>query len=199
MTALLPGGEAVLPGHAGGCSTTWAGCWPRSPAWTRSPRQPLAGAHGEMTGIMLIAAYHAARGNKAKKKYVVVPDSSHGTNPASAAMAGYEIITVPTAPYGDMDLDAFKAGHDRRGGGGHDDLPQHPRPVQPAHQGDLRHRPRPRCADVLRRRQPERHHGQGAGRATSASTSSMSTCTRPSARPTAAAVPVPARWASRRS
>lgn len=68
--------------------------------------QPLAGAHGEMTGIMLIAAYHEAKGNK--KKYVVVPDSSHGTNPASAAMVGYEIITVPTAPYGDMDLDKFR-------------------------------------------------------------------------------------------
>lgn len=68
--------------------------------------QPLAGAHGEMTGIMLISAYHRAKGNK--KKYVVVPDSSHGTNPASAAMAGYEIITVPTAPYGDMDLELFK-------------------------------------------------------------------------------------------
>ena len=70
--------------------------------------QPAAGAHGEMTGILLVAAYHAARGNKAKKKYVVVPDSSHGTNPASAAIAGYEIITVPTAPYGDMDLELFK-------------------------------------------------------------------------------------------
>jgi glycine dehydrogenase subunit 2 len=69
--------------------------------------QPLAGAHGEMTGIMLVAAYHRAKGNK--KRYVVVPDSSHGTNPASAAIAGYEIITVPTAPYGDMDLDAFRA------------------------------------------------------------------------------------------
>ncbi|HEY3490217.1 MAG TPA: aminomethyl-transferring glycine dehydrogenase subunit GcvPB [Candidatus Deferrimicrobiaceae bacterium] len=69
--------------------------------------QPLAGAHGEMTGIMLISAYHKAKGNK--KKFVIVPDSSHGTNPASAAMAGYEIVTIPTAPYGDMDLDAFKA------------------------------------------------------------------------------------------
>ena len=48
------------------------------------------------------------RGNRAKKKYVVVPDSSHGTNPASAAIAGYEIITIPTAPYGDMDIELFK-------------------------------------------------------------------------------------------
>jgi glycine dehydrogenase subunit 2 len=69
--------------------------------------QPLAGAHGEMTGIMLIAAYHRAKGNR--KKYVIVPDSSHGTNPASAAMAGYEIITIPTASYGDMDLELFRA------------------------------------------------------------------------------------------
>jgi glycine dehydrogenase subunit 2 len=61
-----------------------------------------------MTGILLIAAYHAAKGNKAKKRYVVVPDSSHGTNPASAAIAGYEIITIPTAPYGDMDIELFK-------------------------------------------------------------------------------------------
>lgn len=68
--------------------------------------QPLAGAHGEMLGIMLIAAYHKSKGNK--KKYVIVPDSSHGTNPASAAMMGYEVITIPTAPYGDMDIEIFK-------------------------------------------------------------------------------------------
>lgn len=68
--------------------------------------QPLAGAHGEMTGIMMVAAYHRAKGNA--KRYVVVPDSSHGTNPASAAMVGYEIVTVPTAPYGDMDLERFR-------------------------------------------------------------------------------------------
>ena len=67
---------------------------------------PLAGAHGEMTGIMMIAAYHRAHGNR--KRFVVVPDSSHGTNPATAAMTGYEVITVPTASYGDMDLAAFK-------------------------------------------------------------------------------------------
>lgn len=68
--------------------------------------QPLAGAHGEMLGIMLIASYHKAKGNK--KKYVIVPDSSHGTNPATASMMGYEIITVQTAEYGDMDIDEFK-------------------------------------------------------------------------------------------
>ncbi len=68
--------------------------------------QPLAGAHGEMTGIMIIHAFHVSRDKR--KRYVIVPDSSHGTNPASAAMMGYEVITIPTAPYGDMDLDLFR-------------------------------------------------------------------------------------------
>ncbi|HCL56569.1 MAG TPA: aminomethyl-transferring glycine dehydrogenase subunit GcvPB [Spirochaetia bacterium] len=68
--------------------------------------QPMAGAHGELVGIMLVAAYHKAKGNK--KKTVIVPDSSHGTNPASAAMAGYEIITIPSLPNGEMDFDLFK-------------------------------------------------------------------------------------------
>ncbi|MBF0486086.1 MAG: aminomethyl-transferring glycine dehydrogenase subunit GcvPB [Candidatus Omnitrophica bacterium] len=69
--------------------------------------QPLAGAHGELTGIMLVAAYHKAKGNK--KKYIIVPDSSHGTNPASAAIAGYEIISVPSDKKGVMDLEKLKS------------------------------------------------------------------------------------------
>ena len=107
MTALLPGGVELCQGTLGmlyDLGQMLADITGMDEVTT----QPLAGAHGEMTGIMLISAYHAARGNRGKKKYVVVPDSSHGTNPASAAMAGYEIITVPTAPYGDMDLELFK-------------------------------------------------------------------------------------------
>jgi glycine dehydrogenase subunit 2 len=69
--------------------------------------QPLAGAHGELTGIMLMAAYHKAKGNK--KKYVIIPDSAHGTNPASAAIAGYEIISVPSDKKGVMNLTKLKA------------------------------------------------------------------------------------------
>ncbi|NLE65743.1 MAG: aminomethyl-transferring glycine dehydrogenase subunit GcvPB, partial [Elusimicrobia bacterium] len=64
--------------------------------------QPLAGAHGELTGIMLIAAYHRAKGNK--KNVVLVPDSAHGTNPASAAIAGYRIVSVPSDKKGGMDI-----------------------------------------------------------------------------------------------
>jgi glycine dehydrogenase subunit 2 len=64
--------------------------------------QPLAGAHGELTGIMMMAAYHRERGNR--KTTVLIPDSAHGTNPASAAIAGYQVKTVPSGADGCMDL-----------------------------------------------------------------------------------------------
>lgn len=67
---------------------------------------PQAGAHGEMLGIMMIGAYHKKKGNN--KRYVIVPDSSHGTNPATAAMVDYDVITVKSGSNGDMDLEAFK-------------------------------------------------------------------------------------------
>ncbi|MFH1645191.1 MAG: aminomethyl-transferring glycine dehydrogenase subunit GcvPB [Candidatus Omnitrophota bacterium] len=69
--------------------------------------QPLAGAHGELTGVMLIAAYHKKKGNR--RKYIIVPDSSHGTNPASASIAGYEVIVVGTDKDGCMDIDEFQS------------------------------------------------------------------------------------------
>ena len=68
--------------------------------------QPMAGAHGELTGVMLIAAYHKKMGNR--KKYVLIPDSGHGTNPASAAIAGYEVISVPSDENGVMDMGKFR-------------------------------------------------------------------------------------------
>ncbi len=64
--------------------------------------QPMAGAHGELTGIMMMAAYHRDRGNR--KTTVLVPDSAHGTNPASAAIAGYTVKAVPSDAGGLMDL-----------------------------------------------------------------------------------------------
>ncbi|MBN1578933.1 MAG: aminomethyl-transferring glycine dehydrogenase subunit GcvPB [Chitinispirillaceae bacterium] len=66
---------------------------------------PMAGAHGELTGMMLIAAYHKDRGNR--KTEVLIPDEAHGTNPASAAIAGYEIVTVPTGDNGMLDIDTL--------------------------------------------------------------------------------------------
>ncbi|HOO56419.1 MAG TPA: aminomethyl-transferring glycine dehydrogenase subunit GcvPB [bacterium] len=68
--------------------------------------QPMAGAHGELTGIMLIAAYHKDKGNNKSK--VIVPDSAHGTNPASASIAGYEVVSVKSDENGAMDLEEFK-------------------------------------------------------------------------------------------
>ena len=70
--------------------------------------QPAAGAQGELTGILMIRAYHRERGDTERSE-VLVPDSSHGTNPATASMAGYTTITVPSAPDGGVDVDAFTA------------------------------------------------------------------------------------------
>ncbi|HEY3336683.1 MAG TPA: aminomethyl-transferring glycine dehydrogenase subunit GcvPB [Candidatus Limnocylindrales bacterium] len=70
--------------------------------------QPAAGAHGELTGIMMVRAYHRSRGDTARQE-VLVPDSSHGTNPATASMAGFRTITIPSAPDGGVDIDAFTA------------------------------------------------------------------------------------------
>jgi glycine dehydrogenase subunit 2 len=72
--------------------------------------QPLAGAHGELTGVMIIAAYHRDRGNK--KTTILIPDTAHGTNPASAAIAGYEVRTIPSGPDGGMDVEALRAAVD---------------------------------------------------------------------------------------
>lgn len=68
--------------------------------------QPLAGAHGELTGVMIMAAYHRSKGNK--KTHIIIPDSAHGTNPASAAIAGYSIVTVPTDANGSLDFEKLK-------------------------------------------------------------------------------------------
>ena len=69
--------------------------------------QPLAGAHGEFTGAMIMAAYHADRGSE--RTHILIPDSAHGTNPASAQRAGFEVVTVPSNDAGVMDVDRFRA------------------------------------------------------------------------------------------
>ncbi len=67
---------------------------------------PQAGAHGEMLGVMMIDKYHKSRGEK--RKYIIVPDSSHGTNPATAAMVGYEVITIKSDENGAIDFETYK-------------------------------------------------------------------------------------------
>ncbi len=69
--------------------------------------QPAAGAHGELTGMMLVRAYHAAKGDKRRSK-VLVPDSSHGTNPASAALYGYRVVELKTNSKGRVDLETLR-------------------------------------------------------------------------------------------
>lgn len=68
---------------------------------------PFAGAHGELTGLMVIRAYHESRGD-AKRTKVIVPDSAHGTNPASAAVAGLKVVEVKSLPDGTIDVDALR-------------------------------------------------------------------------------------------
>ena len=67
----------------------------------------LAGAHGELAGVLMVRAYHLANG-EAQRKVVLIPDSAHGTNPASAAMAGFRVVTIPSDARGNLDLGAVR-------------------------------------------------------------------------------------------
>ncbi|MFZ5633128.1 MAG: aminomethyl-transferring glycine dehydrogenase subunit GcvPB [Bacillota bacterium] len=69
--------------------------------------QPAAGAHGEFTGLLMIKAYHDHRGETGRRR-VIVPDSSHGTNPATAALCGMEVRQIRSGPDGTVDIDALK-------------------------------------------------------------------------------------------
>ena len=69
--------------------------------------QPAAGAHGEFTGLLLIKAYHARRNDAARTK-IIVPDSAHGTNPASAVMAGFTVVNIPSGEDGCVDVEALR-------------------------------------------------------------------------------------------
>lgn len=68
--------------------------------------QPAAGAHGELTGILMIRAYHESKGNPRKK--ILIPDSAHGTNPASVAISGYVVENIPSSRRGTVDLDHLR-------------------------------------------------------------------------------------------
>jgi glycine dehydrogenase subunit 2 len=73
----------------------------------RATLQPAAGAHGELTGLLLVRAYHDDR--RDARHVVLIPDTAHGTNPASVVMAGYEPVTVPSDARGGIDLDAVRS------------------------------------------------------------------------------------------
>jgi glycine dehydrogenase subunit 2 len=75
--------------------------------------QPSAGAHGELTGILIMRKYHADRGDS-KRRRILVPDSAHGTNPASTTMAGLEVVEIPSDSRGNIDLMQLRASLDER-------------------------------------------------------------------------------------
>jgi glycine dehydrogenase subunit 2 len=71
--------------------------------------QPAAGAHGELTGLLMARAFHRSNGEGDSRTKVLVPDSAHGTNPATATMVGYETVTIRSNERGGIDLDALRA------------------------------------------------------------------------------------------
>ena len=73
--------------------------------------QPAAGAHGEFTGVLMMAAYHKLRGD-AKRTKMLIPDAAHGTNPASVGMLGMSVVTIPSDDRGNVDLKALEAACD---------------------------------------------------------------------------------------
>ena len=78
--------------------------------------QPTAGAHGEFTGLKIIRAYHLLKGNTHKKK-IILPDSAHGTNPASATMNGFEIVEIKSNEKGEVDIEALRKAVDENTAG----------------------------------------------------------------------------------
>ncbi|MDO5552976.1 MAG: aminomethyl-transferring glycine dehydrogenase subunit GcvPB [Planctomycetia bacterium] len=71
--------------------------------------QPAAGAHGEMTGIMILRTWHKSQGNDEQRNVILVPDSAHGTNPATASVVGYKVREVKSNEFGRVSLDDLKA------------------------------------------------------------------------------------------
>ena len=79
--------------------------------------QPAAGAHGEYTGMMIVRKFHVSRGNLERKREVIIPDSAHGTNPATATMCGFKTVIVPSNKDGCVDMAALKAAATERTAG----------------------------------------------------------------------------------
>jgi glycine dehydrogenase subunit 2 len=76
--------------------------------------QPAAGAHGELTGVLMMRAYHLDRGD-AERDVILVPDSAHGTNPASTTMSGLRVVEIPSDARGNVDMTALRAACDEHG------------------------------------------------------------------------------------
>jgi glycine dehydrogenase subunit 2 len=88
--------DELAPGHAAAAMGTGAAL-AEIGGMKAVTLQPAAGAQGELTGILMVRAYHRSRGDTERSE-VLVPDSAHGTNPATASMAGFKTISIPSAP-----------------------------------------------------------------------------------------------------
>jgi len=117
MVAGLPGLADVHPGTPAPLIQGWLGLMVELEetlceitGMTAATLQPSAGAAGELTGLLLMSAYHEARGETRTR--ILIPDSAHGTNPASATLGGYDVTTIPTDERGLVDLEALKASLD---------------------------------------------------------------------------------------
>ena len=161
--------------------------------------QPNAGSQGEYAGLLAIRRYHESRGDT-QRDVCLIPSSAHGTNPASAALAGMRVVIVECDAQGNVDMD----GPARQGRAPPDELacimvtyPSTHGVFEESIVEAVRDRARARRPGVRGRRQPERAGRHRARRASSAPTCRTSTCTRPSASPTAAAARAWARsaWA----
>jgi glycine dehydrogenase subunit 2 len=112
--AILPGLADVHPAAPANCIQGWLELLVELEAalceitgMAAATLQPAAGAAGELTGLLLMRAWHASRGDARHK--VVIPDSAHGTNPASVTLGGYEVVTVPSDARGCVDVDALRS------------------------------------------------------------------------------------------
>jgi glycine dehydrogenase subunit 2 len=124
---------------------------------------PKAGAHGELCGLLAIRSALEARGDK--REVVLVPESAHGTNPATAAFAGYRVENIPATERGRVDLEALKARLGPDVAGRDDHQSEHLRPVRAGHDRDQRGGPRGRRLRLLRRGQFQRdRRARAAGR-----------------------------------
>jgi glycine dehydrogenase subunit 2 len=110
----LPGLAGVHPGAPASLSQGWLQIYVELEealcevtGMAAATLQPAAGAAGELTGLLLMRAYHGARGESRRR--VIIPDSAHGTNPASVTLGGYETVTVPSDERGCVDLEALRA------------------------------------------------------------------------------------------
>ena len=116
--------------------------------------QPAAGSQGELTGLMLMRAYFADRGEE--RDTIVTADTAHGTNPASVTMAGYQLAKVDTDARGNLDLDHLRELVNERTAGLMLDEPLHARPLRRGDRGGGADLPRGGRTPLLRRREPER-------------------------------------------